>query len=239
MSAWVRAALRYASAEFVPCAWRASDACWAFAWAAMQPSTSRAEEKTPPAAMLKHVTVGHFQFSLPDFVSDVKKGDRGPLHRINAIVAENVSFSRVKEKFCETKLRFPSTPIGLVHSILDIMVDRYLMIVDELEDRLEKLQDALLDMRYANVPTVAEQGFKGFEAVDWKMVVAPANTPPDIVRKIYRDVSDILKQRDVADKLNQQGALPVGDTPEEFAQYIRDEIAKWGKVVRDANIKLD
>ena len=59
--------------------------------------------------------------------------------------AENVSFSRVKEKFCETKLRFPSTPIGLVHSILDIMVDRYLMIVDELEDRLEKLQDALLD----------------------------------------------------------------------------------------------
>ena len=59
--------------------------------------------------------------------------------------AENVSFQRVKEKFCETRLRFPSTPVGLVHAILDIMVDRYLMIVDELEDRLEQLQDALLD----------------------------------------------------------------------------------------------
>ena len=59
--------------------------------------------------------------------------------------AENVSFQRVKEKFCETRLRFPSTPVGLVHAILDIMVDRYLMIVDELEDRLENLQDALLD----------------------------------------------------------------------------------------------
>jgi len=64
---------------------------------------------------------------------------------ITVHAAENVSFQKVKEKFCETRLRFPSTPIGLVHSILDIMVDRYLAIVDELEDRLEKLQDALLD----------------------------------------------------------------------------------------------
>lgn len=59
--------------------------------------------------------------------------------------AENISFQKVKEKFCETRLRFPSTPIGLVHSILDIMVDRYLHIIDELEDRLERLQDELLD----------------------------------------------------------------------------------------------
>lgn len=90
-----------------------------------------------------------------------------------------------------------------------------------------------------DVPTISESGVPGYEAYSWVGLVAPAHTPPDIVRKVYRDVSDILKQRDVADKLNQQGALPVGDTPEEFAQYIRDEIAKWGKVVRDANIKLD
>ena len=64
---------------------------------------------------------------------------------ITVHAAENVSFLRIKEKFCETRLRFPSTPIGLVHSILDIMVDHYLTIVDELEDRLEHLQDALLD----------------------------------------------------------------------------------------------
>ena len=90
-----------------------------------------------------------------------------------------------------------------------------------------------------DVPTISESGVPGYEAYSWVGLVAPAQTPPDIVRKIYRDVSDILKQRDVADKLNQQGALPVGDTPEEFTQYIRDEMAKWGKVVRDANIKLD
>lgn len=58
---------------------------------------------------------------------------------------ENVSFDTVKRKFCETKLRFPSTPFGLVHSILDAMVDRYLTITDELEHQLEGVQDALLD----------------------------------------------------------------------------------------------
>lgn len=90
-----------------------------------------------------------------------------------------------------------------------------------------------------DVPTISESGVPGYEAYSWVGLVAPAQTPPDIVRKIHRDVSEILKQRDVADKLNQQGALPIGDTPEEFTQYIRDEIAKWGKVVREANIKLD
>lgn len=58
---------------------------------------------------------------------------------------ENVSFDIVKRKFCETKLRFPSTPVGLTYVILDTMMDRYLTITDELEDRLEKLQDELID----------------------------------------------------------------------------------------------
>lgn len=60
---------------------------------------------------------------------------------------ENLSFDIVKRKFCEAKLRFPSTPFGLAHAVLDVMVERYLTIVDELEKRLEDLQDALLDPR--------------------------------------------------------------------------------------------
>jgi tripartite-type tricarboxylate transporter receptor subunit TctC len=90
-----------------------------------------------------------------------------------------------------------------------------------------------------DVPTISESGVPGYEAYSWVGLVAPAHTPPDIVHKIYRDVSDILKQPDVAEKLNQQGALPVGDTPEEFSQYIKTEVAKWGQVVRNANIKLE
>lgn len=60
---------------------------------------------------------------------------------------ENDSFDGVKRKFCETKLRFPSTPFGLVHVILDMMVDRYIAITDELEDRLEQISDELIDPR--------------------------------------------------------------------------------------------
>ncbi len=58
---------------------------------------------------------------------------------------QNVSFDSVKRKFCETKLRFPSTPFGMVHVILDMMVERYISITDELEDRLERISDELID----------------------------------------------------------------------------------------------
>ena len=90
-----------------------------------------------------------------------------------------------------------------------------------------------------DIPTISESGVPGYEAYSWVGLVAPANTPADIVRKIHRDVAEILNDKEVADKLNQQGALPVGDTPEEFTLYIKNEIVKWGKVVRDANIKAD
>ncbi len=59
--------------------------------------------------------------------------------------AQNISFDSVKRKFCETKLRFPSTPFGLVHVVVDMMVERYMSITDELEDRLEKISDELID----------------------------------------------------------------------------------------------
>ncbi|MGQ0701265.1 MAG: magnesium transporter CorA family protein [Panacagrimonas sp.] len=59
--------------------------------------------------------------------------------------AENVSFDLVKRKFCETRLRFPSTPFGLVHVVLDTMVERYMAITDELECRLEQISDKLID----------------------------------------------------------------------------------------------
>lgn len=64
---------------------------------------------------------------------------------VSVRASENLSFEVVKKKFCETKLRFPSTPFGLVHVVLDTMVHRYFTITDELEDRLERIGDALMD----------------------------------------------------------------------------------------------
>lgn len=90
-----------------------------------------------------------------------------------------------------------------------------------------------------DIPTISESGVPGYEAYSWVGMVAPAKTPKDIVNRLNREIVDILKQKDVSEKLNQQGALPVGDSPEQFGAYIKTEIEKWGAVVRAANIKAD
>jgi tripartite-type tricarboxylate transporter receptor subunit TctC len=90
-----------------------------------------------------------------------------------------------------------------------------------------------------DIPTLSESGVPGFEAYSWVGILAPAKTPKDIITKLNKEIVDILKQKDVADMLNQQGALPVGDTPEQFAAYVKAEINKWGAVVKSANIKAD
>lgn len=90
-----------------------------------------------------------------------------------------------------------------------------------------------------DIPTISESGVPGYEAYSWVGMLAPAKTPKDIVNRLNREIVDILKQKDVSEKLNQQGALPVGDSPEQFAAYIKAEIDKWGAVVRAANIKAD
>lgn len=90
-----------------------------------------------------------------------------------------------------------------------------------------------------NVPTIAESGVPGYEAYSWVGMIAPANTPKDIVTRLNREIVDILRQKDVEEKLNQQGAIPVGDSPEQFGAYISAEMKKWGAVVKSANIKVD
>jgi len=90
-----------------------------------------------------------------------------------------------------------------------------------------------------DIPTISESGVPGYEAYSWVGLVAPAKTPRDIIQKLNADITEILRQKDVAEKLVGQGALPVGDTPEQFGQYIKTEIEKWGAVVRSAHIKID
>jgi tripartite-type tricarboxylate transporter receptor subunit TctC len=89
------------------------------------------------------------------------------------------------------------------------------------------------------IPTIAESGVPGYEAYSWVGMIAPAGTPKDVIARLHRESTDILKQKDVAEKLNGQGALPVGDTPEQFGAYIKAEIDKWGAVVRSSNIKAE
>jgi tripartite-type tricarboxylate transporter receptor subunit TctC len=90
----------------------------------------------------------------------------------------------------------------------------------------------------ADVPTIAET-LPGFEAVAWFGVVAPPKTPMAIVNKINADINEALRDPDIRKKLENLNAEVVGGTQQATAAYFRDEMARWGKVIKDANVKID
>ena len=87
------------------------------------------------------------------------------------------------------------------------------------------------------IPTVAENGLPGFEVTDWQGLLAPAKTPGAVVDRLNRETTRILNERDVRERLSAAGLQPVTNTPQQFADFIRAEIEKWGKVIRGAGIK--
>jgi tripartite-type tricarboxylate transporter receptor subunit TctC len=88
-----------------------------------------------------------------------------------------------------------------------------------------------------DVPTVAESGVPGYEAIAWQGLVAPAGTPKNIIARINAEFVKALKQPDIVAKLADQGYETVASTPEWFAQYVRSEITKWTQVIKAAGIK--
>ena len=92
---------------------------------------------------------------------------------------------------------------------------------------------------HPNVPTMQEQGFDGFEATTWYGLVGPKGLPPAITQKVNADVNTVLAMPDVQEKLDTYGAEDGGGSADKFATFIRTEIAKWAKVVKDADVKVD
>jgi len=90
-----------------------------------------------------------------------------------------------------------------------------------------------------DVPTVSESGYKGFEAVDWKMLVAPAGTPAPVIRQINAAVEKALANPAFQAQLSAEGSAPLGGTSQKAAEYLRSEQAEWATLIRTANIKLD
>jgi tripartite-type tricarboxylate transporter receptor subunit TctC len=88
-----------------------------------------------------------------------------------------------------------------------------------------------------DVPTVAELGYAGYEAVNWYAYMAPAKTPKDVVARLNREIVKALGAPEVKDLLNKQGLEPAPSTPEELARYIQREYDTWGRVVKEAGIK--
>jgi tripartite-type tricarboxylate transporter receptor subunit TctC len=92
---------------------------------------------------------------------------------------------------------------------------------------------------FPDVPTISESGASGFEAKSWFGLVAPAGTPPDVIKKINQDVTRVISDRAFAEKyLAAQGLESITGTPEQFAALIRAETVRWGKVVKDADVKV-
>ena len=90
-----------------------------------------------------------------------------------------------------------------------------------------------------NVPTIAEAGVPGYEVSPWFAVFAPAGTPAPIVQKINAALLDAMKQPDTKVRFDAIGAEPIGSTPAELAAHVDKEMARWGKLIKERNIRMD
>jgi tripartite-type tricarboxylate transporter receptor subunit TctC len=90
-----------------------------------------------------------------------------------------------------------------------------------------------------DVPTMAEAGVPDFVSGTWSGIIAPAGTPKEIVDRVAAEAKKALTDPDLKKKLDDQGIVPMGTTPDEFRAFVTDEIARWKKVITDAGIKME
>ena len=90
-----------------------------------------------------------------------------------------------------------------------------------------------------NVPTVAEQGYAGFQAEDWKALVAPAGTPADVIARLNAEVNKALKDKETITRLHDEGSEPRGGTPAELATFIKSENSRWGAIVKESGARVE
>ena len=138
---------------------------------------------------------------------------------------------------------------GRATAIPDLLGGRVTMMFDNMPSSLPLVKDGKLralgvtsaqrSAAAPDIPTIAEQGLPGFDAVSWFALFAPAGTPKAIVDKLQIEVKKILFSPEVGRKLAEIGLEVVGSTPEELAAYQRSEITKWAKVVKESGAKVE
>lgn len=138
---------------------------------------------------------------------------------------------------------------GRASAIPDLLGGRVTMMFDNMPSSLPLVREGKLKAlgvtsakrspAAPDIPTIAEGGLPGFEAVSWFALFAAPGVPKPIVDKLQAEVSKIVKSPDASKRLLDIGLEPIGSTPEELATYQRSEIAKWSKVVKDSGAKAE
>ena len=124
----------------------------------------------------------------------------------------------------EADLMFANPSVFLPH----IKAGRLRAIASAGAERIAALPD---------MPTLRESGYREFESHSWYGLAAPARTPAAIIALWHKETVAVLKQPDIVARITQDGGVPVGSSPQEFAQQIREETAKWARVIKTAGIK--
>ena len=133
--------------------------------------------------------------------------------------------------------------------LTEVIAGRVDLAVDNLPSSLGHIRDgrlralAVTTERRApalpDTPTTREAGFPAVDAVAWFGIQVPARTPKPVIDRLASEIQAAVRDPAIRAKIEEQGAEPVGDTPEQFEAYIKREIARWGEVVRRANVSLD
>lgn len=149
-----------------------------------------------------------------------------------------------------TGTKFTHVPYkGSGPSIADLVGGQVDFTMDSLVQSLPQIQSgrlkaiAVLGAKRSpllpEVPTVAESGVPGYEFTNWFGLVAPAQTPADVIAKLNKDVVHVLAQSDLHSQLEKMGATVIANSPSQFEQQIKSDSLKWGKIIKEGNIKAD
>jgi tripartite-type tricarboxylate transporter receptor subunit TctC len=132
--------------------------------------------------------------------------------------------------------------MDLVGGQIQFMTDTVNSVAAFVKDKRMKMLAVTTLKRVSNfpeVPTLAESGMRGFDVGAWQGLMVPAGTPRPVIDRLNVELRKALANPEVRVKLAQQGAETLGSTPEEYGDYIKKEIARWGKVVQQSGVKAE
>jgi tripartite-type tricarboxylate transporter receptor subunit TctC len=138
---------------------------------------------------------------------------------------------------------------GSGQALIDVVAGRVSMIFDNMPSALPHIKGGKLralgvtglkrSPALPDVPTIAEAGVPGYDSLSWSGFALPAGTPRDIVQRLNRETAAILASAEMKQKLGEQGADAIGGAPEVFAEHVRREREKWGRLVRERGIVVN